>query len=59
MKIIYQTGGLLFFLLINCAQLMAQGTGKLAVINSPGKKSSMQVVFIDRFVVPNTAKAEF
>lgn len=38
---------------------MAQKTDQSAGINSPGKKSNMQLVFIDRFVVPNTAKAEF
>jgi heme-degrading monooxygenase HmoA len=59
MKTIYQTGTLLLFLIVSCTIAMAQNTDRSAGINSQSKKSKMQVVFIDRFVVPNAAKAEF
>jgi heme-degrading monooxygenase HmoA len=59
MKTIYQTGRLLLFLIVSCTTAKAQNIDTSAGINSPGKKSNMQLVFIDRFVVPNTAKAEF
>jgi heme-degrading monooxygenase HmoA len=59
MKTIYQPAGLLLFLIVGCTSAMAQYTNKSAGINSLSKKSNMQLIFIDRFVVPNTAKAEF
>jgi heme-degrading monooxygenase HmoA len=58
MKTIYQTGLLLFFV-ISCTTVMAQNAENRSESNSPSKKSTMQVVFIDRFIVPATSKAEF
>jgi heme-degrading monooxygenase HmoA len=59
MKTIYQTGMLLLFFVISCTTAMAQNTGKQTESNSQSKKSNMQVVLIDRFIVPNGAKEEF
>lgn len=57
MKIIYQTG---LVLLLIASGVTAQAQNKNTPgSNSPGKKSNMQVVLIDRFVVPAGAKAEF
>jgi heme-degrading monooxygenase HmoA len=57
MKIIYRTG-LLLLLVISGATALSQSGGKPGS-NSQSKKSTMQVVLIDRFVVPTAAKAEF
>ena len=59
MKTIYQTSTLFLFFVISYTTVIAQNTDKQAGISSPNKKSTMQVVFIDRFIVPTSAKAEF
>ncbi len=59
MKTICQAGTLLMIFVITCTTAMAQNTDKQTGSNSPSKKSTMQVIFIDRFVVPAAARAEF
>ncbi len=50
---------LFLFFIISCTAAFAQNPDKQTGIKLSNKKSTMEVVFIDRFVVSDAAKPEF